>query len=370
MKVISVIAFAFFLLAANAIHHVKIRRAGNFEKRHVLKHHGLKHGHIEIIDDIYVEALVNSYNTELYGTIYIGTPPQEFTMIFDTGSSNIWVPSSSCTGADGMKHFYPQDSDTFCPLSGTMTIQYGKGAVEGVLGMDTMTVAGLTIQNVTFAQIDQMAGISAQCSFDGIIGMAFPALSQDGLPTFMQNILAQDLIADPSFSFYISESSSAIVLGGVDLRFAASEFVYFPIIGDGYWTVAADNLVIGNEMFEFPDLKLAAMFDSGTSRILVSPHVLSFITKATGLSPNGGYDLDVIDILPTVYLNIGCESVAIPPSAYMLCPQNVCLLGFEATNGLPSINYIIFGDIFLKTYYTHFDYGQLRVGFALAADQE
>jgi hypothetical protein len=370
MKALSIIAFVFFFLAVQAIHHIQVQRSGKLEKRQMLKHQGLKNGEIEITADVYVEALVNTYNTELYGTIYLGNPPQAFTMIFDTGSSNIWVPAGSCVGADSKSHFYPEDSETFQPVHGTMSIQYGKGAVLGILGMDTMQVAGITIKNVTFAQIDQMTGINANSGFDGIIGMAFPALSRDGIPTFFQNLIAQNLISDPSFSFYISDTSSAIVLGGVDPKFAASEFVYFPIINDGYWSVNADSLDIGEESFEFPDRHLVALFDSGTSRIIVSARVFKFISKATGLQENVAYDTDVINNLPTVYLNIGCESVPVPPSSYMLCPEDLCILGFESSSSLPSSNYIIFGDIFLKTYYTHFDYGQLRVGLALAADQE
>ena len=79
--------------------------------------------------------LTNYMDAQYYGTIEIGTPPQEFTVIFDTGSSNLWVPSKKCHSLACYLHnrYDSSESETYEKDNREFAIRYGSGSVEGII---------------------------------------------------------------------------------------------------------------------------------------------------------------------------------------------------------------------------------------------
>merc|ERR1719401_2266710 len=95
--------------------------------------------------------LANSANMGYYGKISLGTPGQALTVVFDTGSSNLWVPEKS-SGAAGASHaaFVPAESSTYRGSADTFKIAYGSGNVSGKFCSDTLRIGSLDLPNFTF----------------------------------------------------------------------------------------------------------------------------------------------------------------------------------------------------------------------------
>lgn len=84
------------------------------------------------------------------GSFSIGTPAQPFTVQFDTGSSDLFVPGPSCTnyGCRGHAKFQPSASSTAVDSRRSFSLRFGSGAVQGQQFRDTVEIAGLTVRRV------------------------------------------------------------------------------------------------------------------------------------------------------------------------------------------------------------------------------
>eukprot|EP00744_Colponema_vietnamica_P000805 GILI01001400.1.p1 GENE.GILI01001400.1~~GILI01001400.1.p1 ORF type:complete len:377 (-),score=149.38 GILI01001400.1:41-1171(-) len=344
------------------------------EKLSFVKRLQLNHGVVrgEVNGEIHENPLSNVMNAQYFGEIAIGTPAQKFQVIFDTGSSNLWVPSSQCKSISCRLHkrFDSSKSSTFKANGTTFEIQYGSGAISGFESVDSVTVAGVTVKNQLFGEVTSEKGLSfLAAKFDGIMGMGFNTISAGGMPPVFDSMYEQKVIDDYSFSFYLSKApgaGSSLVLGGVNPKYASSSFKYYPLLQKSYWLIAMDDVQLGGKGLGLTNPR--AILDTGTSLIVGPKDAVAPLIG--GIKVNA--DCSGLDQLPTLTFKIGGDEYTLEGPKYVLkitvFGQSQCQLGVQALDLPPQLaNTFILGDVFLRKYYTHFDMGGARIGLAVSA---
>ena len=89
-------------------------------------------------------SLKDYQDAQYYGKIELGSPPQSFSVIFDTGSANLWVPSARCRGFNLPcllhRRYASQHSRTYVQDDRPFAIKYGSGSMTGFISRDTLGV--------------------------------------------------------------------------------------------------------------------------------------------------------------------------------------------------------------------------------------
>ncbi|XP_057864983.2 aspartic proteinase A1 isoform X2 [Cryptomeria japonica] len=237
-------------------------------------------------------SLKNYLDAQYYGEIGIGTPAQIFKVIFDTGSSNLWVPSSKCYFSLAC-YFHPKFqaslSSTYEEDGKSCDIQYGSGSISGFLSKDHVTVGDLVVKNQVFTETKNEPGTFSVAKFDGILGLGFPEISADEVVPVWYNMVYQGLVQDPVFSIWMNknadeEDGGEIVFGGVDTEHFKGNHTYVPVTRKGYWQFNMGDFLISGESTGFCAGGCAAIADSGTSLLVGPMGIVTQINHAIGAS--------------------------------------------------------------------------------------
>ncbi|KAJ5094064.1 hypothetical protein N7456_009925 [Penicillium angulare] len=326
-------------------------------------------GHDVLID--------NFMNAQYFSEVEIGTPPQTFKVILDTGSSNLWVPSSGCNSIACFLHSkYDSSSSSTYEHNGTdFEIRYGSGSLSGFVSQDTLQIGDLKVKNQDFAEATSEPGLAfAFGRFDGILGLGYDTISVNKMVPPFYNMINQGLLDEPLFAFYLGDTSkdgdnSEVTFGGVDKDHYTGEITTIPLRRKAYWEVELNAIKLGDETAELENT--GVILDTGTSLIALPSTLAELLNKEIGATKGftGQYSVDCAkrDSLPDLTFTLSGHDFTITPFDYVLEVSGSCistLMGMDMPEPVGPL--AILGDAFLRKYYSIYDLGNNSVGLAKA----
>jgi len=272
--------------------------------------------HVPVMNDGKQVAVKTAY----YGNIGIGGPKaQHFTVVFDTGSGHLFIPSYKCQDEPCMKHnqYDHRKSSTSVEQNhdgsavtperrDQVSIAYGTGEIKGEFVVDTVCLgetgdtsssseaanssqsaseeAYLKQANLAEANVSMPLNCAAvrvitaqsmstepfrQFQFDGVLGLGLRSLALH--PEFhIFDQIARRRHIEPVFSFFMAynDEDSEMTFGGHDVPRISSPLKWVPVHmpEQGFWRVPIKSVRIGDEILEIcEDGACAAIVDTGTS---------------------------------------------------------------------------------------------------------
>ncbi|KAF9347448.1 hypothetical protein BGX26_001050 [Mortierella sp. AD094] len=357
---------------------VPLHKRGNPHAKEIV--HADNHRWANLRSDSKIIPALNALYS-YYIEVDLGHPAQKTELLFDTGSSLVWVADSQ---------FVPSKSSTANDLKFSGILEYGSGNVTIDFYKDNLAIDGYKISQ-TFGVASDVSAIGV----NGIIG--FGPIDLAGvtnqknqtyeIPTPMDGLRSSHQISTevvgvdfrPIWNGAQQVANGEIDLGGIDHSKYKGKLTYIPVTKKSpakyYWGVDIPRISFGNHVAA---TGRAGIVDTGTTLILLQKDILD---KVFSYVPGAGFDSNStlytvphgqLNKLKDITFTIGGKPFSLTPQQYII-PQNqysnwgltkgvhytyFSTLGFGA--GLDAI----IGQKFLENYYSVYDTTNNRVGLA------
>lgn len=315
--------------------------------------------------------------------IGVGTPPQNFQVTVDTGSSDFWIAASKEIATP---YFNSTQSSTFHSNDTKFEIHYVKGSNTGTWATDKVTFGSVSVDDLPFGTVSKGIDLGGTIGIMGIGAMQneAPVLLKTGpsYPNFPRKLKDQGHINKVAYSLYLNSlnsSSGTLLMGGVDKSRFSGKLYKVPVVSDRSLDVNLSGLKVNGEDLSSWDTT-GITLDSGTSFTYLPVDAFSEIgDRIDGADFLGGlYFIDSTNIdwnqilefdfsgavikVPLKSLCIKSSEVIKPGSS--LDPRYDYVLGILSNTNSRGISLI--GDSFLRSAYVVYDLEAWEIAIAQA----
>lgn len=337
---------------------------------------------------------------QYYGEVSIGNPPQNFTVIFDTGSGHLLVPSAVCDSPACEKHkrFQENKSSSAIPIGwadepfkpatdpndrDTQVINFAMGDCVGQYARDRVCLGGACAMADFVEMTEESDDPFKNAEWDGIFGLGqslsdaeqfnvFTVLSQNATPSLKR----------PVFAVYLGrhvEDEAEITIGDYHESRMASPLTWVNVSQEGYWQFQfADILVDGKPTSlcnKYGARQCQAVLDTGSSLMMGPQADLDPLIGLLGFANNTQQNCTAAKRFPKLGFLVGGQKFEMDPDEYMDrahdkgLPTGVdnCWAHLMPVGDTGRGPIFVLGMPFLRAFYTVYDVQSKRIGIARAS---
>eukprot|EP00811_Abedinium_folium_P032595 NODE_5627_length_1750_cov_5.322243.p1 GENE.NODE_5627_length_1750_cov_5.322243~~NODE_5627_length_1750_cov_5.322243.p1 ORF type:complete len:472 (-),score=168.83 NODE_5627_length_1750_cov_5.322243:246-1661(-) len=334
---------------------------------------------------------------QYYGEVSVGTPPQRFKVIFDTGSSHLLVPSSTCESVACTSHvqFFENRSSTAIPIAwpdaplervqdptnrDTDVINFAMGDCMGQYVRDTVCLGGHCVYADLIEMTEESDNPFKPAEWDGVLGLAQALTDSVEFNVFMKLVQnATPALHKPVFAVYLGErieDEAEITFGDYNEARMSSPLRWFNLSEEGYWQFQfADFTVDGKPTglcAKYGERQCQAVLDTGSSLLMGPSADVKPLVSLLGFGNDTHTDCSAGKKFPKLGIMVGGEKFEMEEGDYvdrqpMESSKELCwahLLPMGSTGRGPVF---VLGMPFLRAFYTIYDARERRIGVARAA---
>jgi hypothetical protein len=315
------------------------------------------------------------------GRISIGSPPQPFDVVFDTGSADMWVFSKAASQKlPYLKYFDSTGSQSYQKLvDSSFAVEYGLGKVSGFVSQDLVQIGGMNFTTQQFGEVIAWTKNfeNSEEPMDGIVGLAFKEAAFYKTNTLIENLYRSKIIESRIFSFVLDKSlygdRSMLIIGSPDKNLYDGEIHYTNVVknNQGMWFIPLEDIEVAYSSTNYCQKQgCVALIDTGSSFIGIPKNLFdNFVQRITASRSDCQIKNSELECsssslqgLPDLSFKFNGVYFTLKPADYMIS-NHVGVMSIDVHDNL-----FIIGDTFIKTYYTVFDQENRKVGFAKAKD--